>query len=85
MQGLRANGHATMQPIMWHTLGLVRRFRQLEQKVLTAVEAEVLRWEGVEGVVAWVGGGRACKVKNKVVVGSRAAAAAQVVKLGCSK
>ena len=31
---------------------LVRRFSQLEQKVLTAMEAEVLRWEGVvaEGV-----------------------------------
>ena len=37
----------------------------MEQKVLTAVEAEVQRWEGVEGVVAWMGGGRACKIKTR--------------------
>ena len=48
-----------------HTVELVRRFSQLEQKVLTAVEAEVQGWEGVEGVVAWMGGGRACKIKTR--------------------
>ena len=58
------------------------RFRQLEQKVLAAaVEVEVLRWEGVEGVDAWMGGGRTCKVKT----GWWLAAAAHVVQSGCSK
>ena len=49
----------------------MRRFSQLEQKVLTAMEAEVLRWEGVEGVIAWMGGGRACKIKTQWWLGAR--------------
>ena len=48
-----------------HGVELVRRIVQLEQKVMAEVESEVLRWKGVEGVVAWMGGGRACKVKTR--------------------
>ena len=50
-----------------HGVELVRRYRQLEHKVVAEVEVEVikLKWQGVEGVVAWLGQGRACKIKTQ--------------------
>ena len=48
-----------------HGVELVRRFQLLEHKVMAEAEVEVIKWQGVEGVVAWLGRGRACKVKTQ--------------------
>ena len=48
-----------------HGVELVRGFQQLEHKVVAEVEVEVIKWKGVEGVVAWLGRGGACKIKTQ--------------------